>query len=376
MRIIEPILIVENMQQAKDILKKHGVDTNNENFIRLRDLLKNDPGFIGKFTKYMFEEGKSFEDIESVYKEMKMIGGLDKPIDSKIMKNVHGEDKKVELFPTLESLYDYIIAHGSKKKAHQAIKLLPNETERLINDKILDFIRANIDYVDAIKNFFKTKAVSCKTSDALFQNIKKVVADVKNWSINAIEKKIDDINKKDPGSVEIVAKSDDLLFVIVRTFDASQKIGDVSWCISRNAGQYNSYVDSFKEQFFVYDFSKEIDDKKHMMGLTLYSDNSIRAAHWGCNDEAVQNPQKEVNNYGDRMNYYMKNSRKKIVRESITEEFDTAETEVEPITIPKTPTIPKRPTPIRRDKPSVIPRPKATEKEVSKRYMKLIGKIK
>lgn len=68
---------------------------------------------------------------------------------------------------------------------------------------------------------------------------------------------------------------------------------------------------------------------------------------------------------------------KKLVKESL-EEFlkESAETEVEPLTIPiptKTPR-PSRPSPFPTTRPSVNPRPKATVEEVAKKFLNFLKK--
>jgi len=58
--------------------------------------------------------------------------------------------------------------------------------------------------------------------------------------------------------------------------------------------------------------------------------------------------------------------KKKLVRENL------AEPTVKPTTKPTT--TPKHPSPIRREKPSTMPRPKATAEDVAKRFLSLISK--
>lgn len=67
---------------------------------------------------------------------------------------------------------------------------------------------------------------------------------------------------------------------------------------------------------------------------------------------------------------------KKLVKESLLEDVMMAEPATKPGVKPgtKPTTKPGAPSPIRRERPSVIPKPKATAEDVAKRFLNLISK--
>ena len=86
MRIINSYILFENLQQAKSILKTNEIPENNKNFLIIKDLLKDNLGYIGWFTKMFFEFGIALDDLKELYRiissESEIITGLPKPVIS------------------------------------------------------------------------------------------------------------------------------------------------------------------------------------------------------------------------------------------------------------------------------------------------------
>ena len=74
--------------------------------------------------------------------------------------------------------------------------------------------------------------------------------------------------------------------VKVNNYDASCKIGSKHWCISTSDSYWKSFVNEFTTQFFIYDFTKDISDKKHMIGATISPSGRVTSAHW-ADDSSV-----------------------------------------------------------------------------------------
>ena len=86
--------------------------------------------------------------------------------------------------------------------------------------------------------------------------------------------------------VEIIIETPDLMMVKVNNFKSSHIIGAPAWCISQSSSYWNSYVNEFTQQYFLYDFTKDISDIKHMIGATIAPSGKISYAHF-ANDRAV-----------------------------------------------------------------------------------------
>jgi hypothetical protein len=66
----------------------------------------------------------------------------------------------------------------------------------------------------------------------------------------------------------------------INNYEASKALGSGSWCISRHESHFDSYAGKAdKLQFFVFDYTKESNDKMSMIGITLNKDGTHSAAH-------------------------------------------------------------------------------------------------
>ena len=122
--------LFENLQKARKILADLKIDETNPKFVALKNLLKQNPGYLGTFTKWLLEDHESMEKIEEVYKELLKIN-IDKPIES---------------FVKLEDLYDYTKSYEINKKVNQVINSLPSRTREFANEELENLISLNIEY--------------------------------------------------------------------------------------------------------------------------------------------------------------------------------------------------------------------------------------
>ena len=66
---LEQFLLLENIQQAKNILKDKNLDPNNENdYKEILKLLNRLPNLIGKFVYFRYVDNVSMESIEEIIK--------------------------------------------------------------------------------------------------------------------------------------------------------------------------------------------------------------------------------------------------------------------------------------------------------------------
>ena len=79
MKYINEYRIFENVEKAKKILKELNVDINNPEELEIRqwkdikDLLKDNMGYLGKFTEMFFKENKQIETLTELYNKLKKI---------------------------------------------------------------------------------------------------------------------------------------------------------------------------------------------------------------------------------------------------------------------------------------------------------------
>jgi hypothetical protein len=293
--MIQNYKLFENLDKAKKLLAELNIPQTDPRFVKLRELLKNNLGYMGQFTKWYIKDREEWDKIEDTFKELKN-KRIDKPIES---------------FEKLENLYDYLQQSGIKQKVNQVISSLPSHTRENSSPELENLIALNIEWEDAIKAFYRNKGGRYNKHSHWwklppeFKNYQEWLVDVtktliKNlkggFNLESIKEKMENnglkvrpLNDKTPGSydVEIIIETPDLLMVRCNNFKASHIIGSSHWCISQSSGYWNSYVNEFTQQYFIYDFTKDISDIKHMIGATISPSGKITHAHF-ANDRSVQ----------------------------------------------------------------------------------------
>ena len=79
MTFITNFKLFENVQRSKKLLHELNIPEDNEEYVRLRNLLKSNPGYLGKFTEWLFKDEFPFNQLENIYNELTQFK-LDKPI--------------------------------------------------------------------------------------------------------------------------------------------------------------------------------------------------------------------------------------------------------------------------------------------------------
>ena len=266
--MIEKYKLFENVQKAKKILRDNKLPENDERYLKLKEILKDNLGYLGEFTRWLIEDRESLDLLQDVYFRLRSFNNFDRTLDS---------------FGKLEDLYDYLQSYNVKLRTNKVINALPSRTKELVTDRLRRLIDRQTDTVvlDLIRKHYHTKGGRYHTSDLLYKGtevkIKNVTGD---FNLPNILKKIDGFN------VEIVSKSDDLLMVRVDDFDASKNIGSADWCIVTHEHYWNSHVGVYGAQYFIWDFTKDISDIAHLMGTTINQDGEIIYAHW-ANDDPI-----------------------------------------------------------------------------------------
>ena len=286
--------LFENLEKAKKMMADLKLPLTDPKFLQLKELLKNNLGYMGPFTKWYIEDREDWVKIDDTFKLLKNIK-IDRPIES---------------FKKLEDLYDYIQQFEINKKVNQIISALPSYSQENVSEGLRNLLKLNIEWEDHIKNFYHNKGgrynrhshwwklpPEFKTyADWLVDVTKTLIKNLKGgFNLESIKEKMEKahLKVKPKGSatsgsfdVDIIIETPDLLMVKVNNFGASHAIGSSHWCISQSKGYWDSYVNEFTQQYFIYDFTKDISDIKHMIGATISPSGRISYAHF-ANDKAV-----------------------------------------------------------------------------------------
>lgn len=278
MKKLNTYKVFENIQYAKKVLKELHVNEQNPEFLKLKELLKNNSGYLGKFTEWLFKDREPIEQLEETYLALQKID-LDKPITD---------------FKKAEDLFDYIQSKTINMKLNQVLKALPSKAREFVTDELKRLISLNIEHADLLIDLYSKKGgrYSKLGADALIKDTRVFLENAMGeFNLETVKKSLDGLN------VNIVYETQECLMVTVNDYDTSCKIGSKHWCIATSKSMWDSYVDHGTKQYFIWDFTKDISDKRHMIGATIGSNNNIKSAHWS-DDTRVENPKEVFDSLG------------------------------------------------------------------------------
>lgn len=233
--IKEWYIINENLLTAKHILKKNGIPEDDDIFKELKNLLSNNMGYIGWFTKMIFVKKILFTDIINIVDIIKN--------DKYIIDNL---PKDLVLYESYEELIDDILSI----KKNRGIKLILNEMPsrikllittndyellyQLYNNKEKDLFIKKIsryhthrEFVGALNNFLSSN------NEVSFQSI---INDIKSCDAQLIHKNIDN----------------DIIICSVNFRQINRLGSDTSWCIVNSESTFNSYAKDYNKQYIIY----------------------------------------------------------------------------------------------------------------------------
>ena len=116
---IDRYKLFENLQKARAFLREVGEKETNPNFIKLKTLLSDNPGYLGKFTEWLFKDDRTFNELKNLYDSLK---------STKINKDINS-------FNDTEELYDYIRDNSKDTDLNQFWQAVPSRTRQNIKDE-------------------------------------------------------------------------------------------------------------------------------------------------------------------------------------------------------------------------------------------------
>lgn len=205
--------------------------------------------------------------------------------------------------------HEYVGDSISKLKEHSAVKKYAGSYLRsyksLLNDESLSLFKVLMDKDLEREDLSKklSKIAAYDTED-LNKALSKIVEDV-SLSADSIINKINDEDL----NATVLENENNTLTVMIGDYDASEKLGSSQWCISYNQSNYETYLDSTKDEYdsmperyenddryrivddalnenvlpgnhvFVWDFSKAETDPNFKIAFTVSSAGDVVAAH-------------------------------------------------------------------------------------------------
>lgn len=267
--------ILENKREYKD---QDGKELPYQEVLKMFDYLRKEQKYIPLFFDMYSEEGKSHDELKSLYKELTDHKNTIKQFDIDVTKAEKFEDV-VDILSEVDLI----------EKTNKYLKKIPNPLRQKLKSNKENFNRfrdAIIDYdYEDYKNVFLKKI-------AKYQD--RPVEDFFNY-LSGHLKSFADIKdtfekiKKDPDAQIIYFDEDEFLIAMIFSKDGSCNLGSKQWCISDTKYNYwSNYITRNGKagvQYFVWDLTEE--GVQSQVGITLYDKNDY-TAHYK-DDSAARN---------------------------------------------------------------------------------------
>jgi hypothetical protein len=316
--------IDENVQQAKIYLKKRALADkklktkkedetltpeeirrveNNPEFIKIRDMLRDNPGHVFAFTKFFFDEGVPFDDLKEMYDKIKeyrsVIGNLPMPVDKYADLEVGKDGRKgfEVLGDDIEKLKRGRVVKKWIDKLYGEIKREYAAANPTIKEKV-DGIAMAFDEFGKESDGSKDAKVNAELQDLFFNKLRRYknlneviqgalsyIKSANNSSISKFFQNIQKVNQKygDLNGAEIVYNENNVLILEVKSFHANKELNaNTSHCIASSSHQWDNYVgadSNYNKQYYIYNFNLAASDDKSVIGITIAPKYDIRACH-------------------------------------------------------------------------------------------------
>jgi hypothetical protein len=249
----------ENMDKAKSIISKKMMA-----FDKLKELLKNNMGYIGKFTEFLINENVPMKDLEELYEDLLNLNKNNIKID--IEKLDYEETVDLIILKQNNLSINKTINEFPSVQKELARKMLKNSYDSSFKNSII-----KLSNHEKLKYFLK-KISRYKTEDELTNAINLFIKDVDN-DRDIIKNKIKNTEKS-----KIVYENDDLLILYINNVEDLKLIAsDTSWCILRQYS-FNQYTEK-AFQYVLFDFTKDEYDVLFKIGFTVNYDGSLKTSH-------------------------------------------------------------------------------------------------
>jgi hypothetical protein len=286
-------------------------------FLKLREILKDNIGYLYNFTYMYYVEMVTLEEIQSMYNRLleykDLLNQLPKKfnvafIDTKINNNseilVDGLDKledyrkvkKVIDKLTSELKKDYKKAAEGQKETFSSIATAFNEMGKRDDGTIDEEKRDGLwkSFFGEVRVIEGTKRYvgqlrRYKTIGEFNRAAENFLKASENSDILAFYDKINDCNEKFGfAGADIVFDENGILIIEVKSFPANQMLnGHTRHCIKDYNSQWESYVSNHNnKQYYIYNFNIPQHDNMSVVGITIEPGQRVRAAH-AKNDSSV-----------------------------------------------------------------------------------------
>lgn len=268
----------------------------NPNFIKIKDMCRDNPGYTYLFTKIFFEEyeedPEKFTELQSFYNRIKSLGNsikdlpmpLDRyaaikptPEDHRPISERIADDIEVLLLERKLNKFKGELQSSQKRWVENASKL---EKERLINiaNSFYEMGKDDDGVIDpkvqhSLHRVFFSKVKDFTTLNSLIDYATNYIKSVENAQFSKFIAKIDKVNNElgPQNGAQLLYNDGGNLVIKVHSYVANRILnGHTTHCIARSQGHWDGYTEQgINNQYYVYDFNLDPTDAMSVIGLTV-----------------------------------------------------------------------------------------------------------
>lgn len=281
----------ENVDQAKALLRELKLDPNDSNFLDIKEMLKDNLGYCGLFTKFFFKDRISLFKLKELYDKIKQNNSKLRLLPKNIVE-----------YTSFESLDDDLSRLDETVFSNKIWNMLPREQKDMFEDinarseisyDSLRYIQGQnylrkkekIKFTELAKqlsgkeeliNQFKMKISAYKSAEAITTYLKNLI-DSESKNYDSILNKCKSLSGV---KIRYENKEKKILIVRVSNWKSMKDLGsDTNWCIVRDKSYFDMYTENGEQQLMLFDFKRDFTDPLSVIGITVNTNNNIRAIH-------------------------------------------------------------------------------------------------
>lgn len=239
---------------------------------------------INKFFKNKFNEDRQYNSCISAMLSYKEHAGYLKSVNF----DINSFKEK-----SFEAIDDAINALVQKHKIEKFAKsILSGKYMDLLNEKTFPYFETlyNEDFsTKDLQNYIGKKLAAIHTEEDFINMLKKTVSGMNGFDIDTI------MDKLSLYKIEPILHEDGILTFEVDNYKKCTQFGPAAWCIVREEHYYTDYTENGEKQYIAYNFNKDINDIESVIGFTLTTNGSLKAAHFK-NDDEIYTEEEDISN--------------------------------------------------------------------------------
>lgn len=312
--------------QSSDLVKKaKELSDDNKDYLKIKELVKDNPGMTYAFVKFFFDEQISFEDLQQLYYRLiqnkQFLNQLPMGFDNYGNITPDEKDKRTGYERLVDDLTqidinravarwvaqlpgEFVVKNPNAKDKgatvpsfRQAYKTANETQKQKIQELALAFDELGWDKQSkkALQNQFFVRCYRDRNLNQVINAAYSYIDSVANKSVADLLVKIDESVTRFGirNGAEVVYNNDNVVIFEVKSFQANVLINSATkHCIKDTYANWIYYLGDSNRQYYVWDFNKSAASNQFIFGVTVQPDFEIRAAHWK-DDQSISN----VKNY-------------------------------------------------------------------------------